>query len=117
MAIKQDIELWSGNDAEIHATITDTDAGVPKDLTGSAITWVLAKAQGKPPLITKTVGTGITLTLPLQGKCTVTLVPADTEAIKGLKTYYHEMRVVDAAAKKVTVLYGDALVQENSITG
>jgi hypothetical protein len=117
MALKQDIEIWSGNDTEINATITDTDAGAAKDLTGAAVTWILAKAQGKPALITKTVGSGITLTTPLQGKCKVTLVPTDTEALKGTKTYYHEMRVVDAATKKVTVLYGDVLLQENSITG
>jgi hypothetical protein len=116
MALEQSISFFSGNDVELNYTITD-DAGAPKDLTGAAaIIWVMAKAAGKAGLVTKGLGTGVTITTPTQGKFKVTLVPADTEGIKGGRTYYHEARVTDSVGKKVTVTYGDLLLMENSIT-
>ena len=119
MALNQLIEFFSGNDVLLNYTVVD-EAGVAKDLTGAtAVIFVIAKVQGDPPLVSKSLGSGVVVTTPLQGKFTVTLVPADTEALKGLpkgKPYYHEARVTDAAGKKVTVTYGDLNLQDNSIT-
>lgn len=115
MALLQQLEFHSGNDVELNYTVTD-QAGVAKDLTGAqAVIFVIAPSAGKAGLVTKSLGSGITLTTPLQGKFRVTLVPADTEGLKG-KPYYHEARVTDAAGKKVTVTYGILNLLENSIT-
>jgi len=114
VAIEQTLDFFSGNDVLLNYTVTNQD-GTAKDLTAaSAVVFIIGVKAGKPALVTKTLGAGIAITTPLQGKFTVTLVPADTEAIKG-GGYYHEARVTDAAGKKVTVTYGTLNLRENTI--
>jgi len=118
MPLQADIEIWSGNDVVLNATIGDGAGGV-KDLTGAlAIIWVLAKAEGGTPILTRDLGAGIAVTAPATlGKFVVTLTPTETEALVGKgKVYYHECRVTDSAGKKSTVFWGSATVRGNSIT-
>jgi hypothetical protein len=116
MALEQDIEFFSGDTVKIKVTITDADnANDPKNLTGAqSIIWALAKAQGKAPLVTKTVGGGITVTDAPNGVCEVLLSVGDTPNFKG--SFYHEMQVVDATGNKSTVLYGAVTISADSIT-
>lgn len=108
---------FSGDTLRIKFTVTDLDASpnVPKDLTGATLTWVLAKSQGKTPILEKTNGSpeGITLDSPLTlGTGEILVDPADTRALKG--THYHELEVVDALGNTSTVFFGSFVIQEDS---
>jgi hypothetical protein len=115
MAERADIEFFSGNTVKLKFTITDGDAPpAAKDLTGAtAIIWALAKAQGKVAQLTKTLGAGVTITDAAAGKVEVLLSKTDTEPFGG--TYYHEMRVTDAASNTATTTYGVVTIQKNTI--
>lgn len=111
--VEQDFEMFSGDDFDIVVTVRDT-AGVAKNLTGTtAVVWNLAKRAGGTALLSKTLGSGVVLTTPLSGVLTITLAPADTAGLAG--PYYHEVQLVDAAAKKMTVLRGTATLLKDQI--
>lgn len=108
----QDFEMFSGEQKELAIAITD-DAGAAVDLTGVTVRWSLARTARSAPLIEKVTGDGIVVTDAAGGACTVTLVPADTEALEG--DYYHEAEVTDGAGRPTTVLHGRARIKPNLI--
>jgi len=112
MATKQDLAAkayFSGDTLRITFTVNNDD-GNAKDLTGATVTWALAKKQGSTPLVTKTA----TLVTPASGVCRVDIAPADTADING--SLYHELQVEDAAGDVSTVIYGQFVVEKDSIT-
>lgn len=106
-------DYFSGDNLDILFTVSDGDnPGNPKDLTGASIDWVLAKQQGKAPLITKSIGSGVTITDAANGKGTVSIQQADTENLKG-DTYWHELQVT-VGGKRSTSMYGDFIIESDS---
>lgn len=110
-----DDAFFSGEDFEITCTVDDgNNPPSIKDLTGSTkVTWVVSATPGSTPLISKTLGSGTTLSDPTNGKFKITGAVADTEALGGL--YYHEAKLKDSAGKISTVMYGTFELKVNSV--
>ena len=104
--MKQNFEITAGDTVPVIVTISD-DSGAAVNLTGASARW--AAAPGTPrrfgsPVITKDPGAGIAITNAAAGELTVTLEPADTEALSG--DYFHELQVTDSSGSITTPLSG-----------
>lgn len=117
MAIRQDVGsdpvYFSGDALLLQVTVQD-QAGAPLDLDTlplSEATWVLAKKQGGTPVVTKTLGSGVTVVTPPgnDGRLDVQINNADTAALKG--TLYHELQLTPGP---LTVMFGDFVIQADS---
>ena len=108
----QDFLMWSGDDKTITVTVYDND-DVVVDITGATITWELSQNVDSTALISKTVGSGITLSDPTNGIFTIALDPADTASLSG--RYYHEAEITDAAGDVSTALVGHATINTDAI--
>jgi hypothetical protein len=53
----------------------------PQDITGWSVTWTMRDSVGGNSIITKSVGSGITLTYPTKGILDVALAASDTAAV------------------------------------
>lgn len=117
MSVESLITFFSGNDVLLKFTVADEDnPPAAKNLTGAtAIIFVIATAQGVAATVTKSLGSGITLTDATNGKFEVILTKADTESLDTTHRW-HEARVTDAAGNTVTVAFGIADIKVNSIT-
>lgn len=109
--IPTNIEMFSGNTKLLRVTVLDQDS-VVVDLTGASATYVVTTRRGNVPLISKTVGAGITITDAVNGVLEVTLAPADTEPLQG--AHSHELKVTDAAGRQTTVLFGSLSILVNT---
>lgn len=71
------------------------ESGAALNLTGLTLKWSLGRTSDGPALLTKTVGTGITVTDAAAGKFKVELDPADTQKFSG--DYYHEAKAFNVS--------------------
>ena len=108
----QDILIYSGDDKVITVTVYDNDDAIV-DITGVTITWQLSQNVSSAALITKTVGSGITLSDPTSGVFTITLDPADTNSLSG--RYYHECEITDSSSDVSTGFVGHATIKKDAI--
>lgn len=107
----QNFEIYKGDDLTLQVTVKNAD-GTAKDLTGATIKWQLSTGvNATPALISKQNGSGITITDAVNGIFEVAIAQADTSSLAAKDTYYHEAEVVDASAKKSTVLTGTAKIK------
>lgn len=111
--IPQNFEWTSGDDLPFEIEVTDQN-DVAEDLTGASITWAMARRPTSSILLTKTVGSGITITDAVNGLFLVKLDAADGENFRG--DYYHEAEVVFASGDKRTVARGTISVPVDLIT-
>ena len=122
MAIKADIGgdplYFSGDTLLVRATVRNGDVSpivspAPAlDLSlATTITWVLARAQGRTPILTKTNGSpaGITVINAVNGRINIQIDNADTAGLSG--TYYHELQIEPGPS---TALYGSFTIQKDS---
>jgi hypothetical protein len=110
----RNISMYQEEYKVITVTIT-TSAGAVKDLTSATATWnVRQKLNDTANLISKTVGSGITLTDADGGVLTITIDTADTSAMSG--KYFHELRVVDSDSHEEVVLVGTLTVNPSMTT-
>lgn len=102
-------------DSKVLRVTAKTSAGVAVNLAGaSGIRYRLAKSVKGTALIDKAMGTGIAITDAANGVLEVTLLPADTVALKG--EYLHELELVDADGNVVTVFQGTVTLLPGMIT-
>lgn len=87
-----DVQMVSG-DTKILNITAKTSSGTAINLTGVAIIWSLFPSTGGTALLTKSVGSGISITDPSNGVFQVTLNPTDTASLEGL--YQHEAQITD----------------------
>jgi len=81
-------------ETDIILTITVTDGnGSVVDLTGASITWGLQNKRNSIIVLTKEVGSGVTITDATNGIYTVTLTDADTSDLIGC--FMHGSKIVD----------------------
>jgi hypothetical protein len=111
----QDFTIYTGNDANLNALITEEDCVTPKNLTDATIIWVLFDDDIDVVLVTKTTTSGITITSPLEGLCTIALVEADTINLSPTKSYSHEAEVTDIFGNSTTVFTGKVIVKRSMI--
>jgi len=107
----QNFEMYSGDTHHLDITVRDAD-GALMDLTGATIEWGLYDQDGTV-LVSKSTGSGITLTDPVNGVFRVTISPADTESLGGI--YRHEAQVTDLADQVATVTRGRATIKPDIV--
>ena len=97
MSVQTDLEFHLGENWIVQYECND-GAGNNINLTGGSLEWALA-ALDSTPVMTRTIGDGITLTAPLEGSCTLSVTPThQTEAtITSGTTYRWEFRLTTAA--------------------
>lgn len=98
----------AGDHLNLQVTATNP-AGTALDLTGAqTIKWqAFAYSKAVPSgaaVISKTLGSGITIINATSGRFDIGLVPGDTSALDG--DYYHEAELTDAASKISTLFTG-----------
>jgi hypothetical protein len=112
-----DYSFTVGMTASISDTVQDEDNGGFKNLAGATITWQMWNRSGTA-LITKGVGSGITVDSAAGGQFTVTLNHADTASLTA-GSYPYTCVVVDAAGAWQKVTSGTiillALVQYTTV--
>ena len=104
----QNFELYAGEEKEPFTITVRDGAGALVDLTGATITWIVKRTEDDAAgLITKAVGSGITLSNQTthKGEFTITLESEDTADLGGA-SYYHEARVTDIAHHPTTITRG-----------
>ncbi|MGB1225039.1 MAG: hypothetical protein ACPHCN_12965 [Mycobacterium sp.] len=100
-------DIWvAGNTRRFTINVVDA-AGSPKNLTGaSSADWRftdIAAEEGTPTvLLSKSLGSGVTITDAAQGEVTITVSGPDTESLQP-GDYHAELRVVDAATDRESV--------------
>lgn len=88
------LTIYQGENKTLVYKLTD-DVGDPVDLTLIDAEWRLASRTDETPIITKTVGAGITYTNAAGGILEVALSPEDTELLSG--AYRRELRLTSGA--------------------
>ena len=111
--INQDFTTYSGDDLDLRVTVRSSINSNPVDITGVSATWVAKRSPDAPAVITKTTGSGITLTTPTTGQLTITLASSDTADITG--DLLHELQVVDVGGKVSTVMRGRMRVKQRLV--
>lgn len=114
-ALKQDYSIFQGDNTPLKIIVyTDDDYTIEKNLTSSTITWILKQYNDSiTAILTKTTGSGISVTDALNGELIVNFSVDDTEDLTG--TYYHECRVVDSNGQARVVCYGFVTVSNSGI--
>ncbi len=107
--------MHRGDSRKITGTVVDENGAVIDltGLTGTALSWILANrdknltnpAPRNDALVTKTIGSGITITDATGGKVEVALDEADTTARKAPADYYQELQIV-LSGETTTVMFG-----------
>jgi len=110
----QDFEVFQGNDVILQVTVIDQD-GTVFPLTGATpIVWKLMRELGcDPTLITKSLGSGITVTDAAGGKLEIKIDAADNLILSGI--FEHELTVTDSISDKSTVMVGTANILERNV--
>lgn len=104
----QNIEMYSGDSYDLEVTVTDENGAIV-NISGASITWSLYKSVASPTLVSKGTSTsGITITDAVNGKFTVSLVPADTQKLAG--TYEHSAKLTDIRSYTSTIFVGTATI-------
>ena len=94
-----DASMVSG-DTKILNITAQTSTGTALNLNGATITWQLFPLGGGTALVTKSIGSGITVTDASNGVFQVKIDPADTASLAG--SYNHEVQIVDTDGNVLT---------------
>lgn len=119
MAIRDDIEngddFYTGEDKTLTFTIYQSDGTTAQNITGWSLSYTWKKHLSDPDsaaVLTKTTSSGIALTTPVSGICTVTIADTDTDALTA-RTYVHELKRTDAGSE--TVLTTGTVVLQQAV--
>jgi len=105
--------IYQGDDETIRITVEDTD-GNAYDLTDVDLVWALSRSRFNNSVLSKTEGSGLTVTDAVNGKAEVDLTQSDTE---GLDTggYIHEVELTDTSGAVTSVPLTPALTIDPDI--
>ena|SRR4030065_80606 len=99
----QNAEVYQGDYRVLEVTVLDEN-DQPLDINGCDLTWVVYKLSTSVISLTKTIGSGIELTVPSGGIFEITIEPADTVNLLG--NYNHECELTDSSSHPFTILTG-----------
>jgi hypothetical protein len=99
----QNLKLYRGKDRVIEV-IVENGVGGRLNIAGSAFTWVVYKPAVGTIVLTKSVGSGVEITVPASGIMEITLVPDDTLNLLG--QYNHEGEITTPSGKQDTIFTG-----------
>lgn len=110
--LNQDFTIYQQE--SVLVTISVTEGGNEKNITGADIEWVLYTVSGSTEtvLITKTVGSGIIITDGSVGDFQVSLSSSDTGAL-AVGEYYHQAELYVGGVRKI-VCEGTVTVKRNA---
>lgn len=98
--------MWAGDYQALEFTVT----GITDATDVDEASWVLRASATGSDLITKSLGTGISVATGTESVVvTVTLDPDDTAGLCG--TYLHELELTDVSGHPVTVATGTARIE------
>ncbi len=101
-------ETWT-----LSVALLEADSVTPVDLTGAAMDWVIAKDLISDPLLTASLGSGITLIgSPTLGTVLIQVNPTGNSMIMA-GDYIHQARVVKADSTTI-IPFGGSLTVINS---
>jgi len=105
---QQNFEIYAGDTKNVSIVVEDEDNDLPVlDITGCTATWILYDPYNSDEiLITKILGSGITIPTPSNGTIIVSLLPEDTISIEPANWYVHETEIVDAFGNVTTTTIG-----------
>lgn len=114
MAIRQKFEVFSGNDVTLEVALTDEQTESPLVLIGTQeLEWAVSRRGSSAILLQKSLDDGITIVDSINGQISIAMSAADTEDLQGV--YYHELRIVNEASKRITLMYGPCEFKANLI--
>ena len=96
--------MYQGDTKQVIITIYDED-GVILPLAGYDITWVVYHPTTKNVILSKSLGSGITVPTPLNGEVIIELLPVDTENVVP-NTYNHECEISTSTTDVATTTTG-----------
>lgn len=98
--------FFAGNSRKLVITVINDDTGDPEDLTDVTLRWQCSRGTADKfsatPIMTKTIGTGITVTDALEGTVEILLDADDTENLSG--TFYCELLMVDVTGDQQNII-------------
>lgn len=106
------ISLYQGDDRSVAIDVST-------DITGAALTFLVKVRRldaDADAVITKTIGSGITVTNAGLGLATLTLDAADTEALSTDPFYRWELQAVDATNEVHTLAAGRFVLRDDLVT-
>jgi hypothetical protein len=99
MASLANISVYQGEDVVLTVTMSPATA-----ISGWTLQFTLRTQYGDPTaLVTKTIGSGIAITDPVNGIFTVSLASADTADL-GLRAYVYDIQRIDSGARTVLTI-------------
>ena len=107
-----EIEVFSGDTLVLAVTTKNDRTGNTWSLIDSDISWVLARSASDTPILTKEIGSGITVTDAQYGEFEVKVDPVDTEALDG--RFVHEAQVTDQDGDVSTIFSGTLHIIEDT---
>ena len=110
--ITKDDDLYANEDKTLTFTVYQSDGTTAQNITGWALSYLwkrLPSDADASAVLTKTTSSGITLTTPSSGICTVTIADTDTVDLNP-QTYQHELKRTDAGSETVLTT-GTVLLQ------
>lgn len=103
--------IYAGEDVSITVNVKDTD-GNAEDITGMSFSYKVWKGSSAA-VLTKTTGSGITLTTPASGVLTISMADTDTDALTPA-TYKHELKITDdGSGNEEVVMVGTLTILES----
>lgn len=115
MARHRDRECFRGEDVELDVTVyVDDDSSVTDDITGWAISFELMTANNGTPILTASVGDGITLDDPANGGLTISLSGDDLDRTP--RGYYYTISRTDVGSRRL-LAYGIFRIKPPTVAG
>ncbi len=100
--------MYSGDTKNLEITVKDED-DVAVDLTDCELFWELSLIVGlNPPLISKELGSGLTVVDAATGRFDIKIESGDTEGLVG--SFVHEVRMIDDDDNVSTILQGTVTI-------
>ena len=108
MAVERNIspadDFFTGEDKTLPITIYQANGTTAQNITGWNLSWLVKRKRldlDVAAVVTKVTPTGITLTTPLSGLCTVTVTDEDIATLSADTLYYHELKRTDVGSETV----------------
>lgn len=104
----QNFEIYIGDAKQVIITAYDENDAI-LDLSGYDIVWVMYKSTTKNIMLSKSLGSGITVPTPSNGQILIDILPVDTENIVP-NTYLHECEISTSPTDVSTITTGSVKV-------
>jgi hypothetical protein len=116
MPTSAEMTMVRGDTRLIRATFVDEAGGV-LSLVGCTIRWWMAKTANGPSLLTKSIGSGVTVVNAAGGRFDVRIAPVDTANVVSIPPgdYYHECEVIDSSGDVATVFAGKLTITKDLV--